>query len=53
MANTRALAYRDPTRWVKMVVNNLANVGRFSSDRTIAQYAEEIWAAKPVIVRMA
>jgi len=47
-----AEAYRDPTRWAKMVVHNLAHVGRFSSDRTIAQYAEEIWGVKPVVVRV-
>ena len=27
--------------------------GRFSSDRTISQYAEEIWAAKPLEISMA
>jgi glucan phosphorylase len=31
-------------------VHNLANVGRFSSDRTIAQYAADIWDAIPVRV---
>lgn len=30
-----------------MVVHNIASVGKFSSDRTIQQYAEEIWGAKP------
>jgi starch phosphorylase len=47
-----AQTYRDAARWAKMVVNNLAHVGRFSSDRTIAQYAEEIWHAKPVTVHV-
>jgi starch phosphorylase len=46
-----AAAYRDRPRWLRMVVQNLAHSGRFSSDRTIAQYAEEIWHAKPVNVR--
>ena len=45
-----AAAYRDEQRWARMVVNNLAHVGRFSSDRTIRQYAEDIWDAKPVHV---
>jgi starch phosphorylase len=47
-----AQAYREPVGWARKVVNNLANVGRFSSDRTIAQYAEEIWGTKPVVVRL-
>ena len=33
-------------------VHNLANVGRFSSDRTIGQYAEEIWGVEPVSVEL-
>jgi starch phosphorylase len=45
-------AYADPDRWATMVVHNLANVGRFSSDRTIAQYAADIWDAKPVRVEL-
>lgn len=45
-------AYKDEERWSKMVVSNLANMGRFSSDRTIREYAEEIWGAKPMVVSM-
>jgi len=40
--------YRQPDQWTKMVVSNLANMGRFSSDRTIAEYAREIWKVEPV-----
>jgi starch phosphorylase len=47
-----AQAYRDPTSWARMVVHNLSQVGRFSSDRTIAEYAKEIWNVKPVVVAM-
>ena len=43
-------AYHDPDHWSRMVVANLSNVGRFSSDRTIRQYAEEIWGIRPVAV---
>jgi starch phosphorylase len=40
-------AYADPDVWTRMVVSNVAASGRFSSDRTIAEYAAEIWDAKP------
>jgi starch phosphorylase len=40
-------AYKNQTQWVKKAVLNVANMGKFSSDRTIAQYAKEIWDVKP------
>jgi starch phosphorylase len=36
-------AYRDPSRWTRMAVLNTTGVGWFSSDRTIAGYARDIW----------
>lgn len=36
-------AYADESRWFKMSLINIAKAGHFSSDRTIRQYAEEIW----------
>lgn len=45
-------AYHDPDRWSRMVVENLSNVGRFSSDRTIREYASEIWGIRPVEVEL-
>jgi starch phosphorylase len=36
-------AYVDPRRWLRMAVRNTANVAFFSSDRTIREYAEQIW----------
>jgi starch phosphorylase len=39
--------YADVEGWARKVVLNVAASGVFSSDRTIAQYAEEIWDAKP------
>jgi glycogen phosphorylase len=38
-------AWRDRNRWMRSSVINTANVGWFSSDRTIAEYAKEIWSA--------
>jgi starch phosphorylase len=39
--------YADPQGWARKVILNVASSGRFSSDRTIAEYAAEIWQAKP------
>jgi glycogen phosphorylase len=39
--------YADPEDWTRKVIANLGASGRFSSDRTIAEYAAEIWDAKP------
>lgn len=43
--------YKDKKKWAKKCLANLANVGQFSSDRTIKQYADEIWDIKPDAVR--
>ncbi|MDF2549225.1 MAG: glycogen/starch/alpha-glucan phosphorylase [Chlamydiales bacterium] len=40
--------YQDKTLWAKKSIVNVANMGFFSSDRTIKEYADEIWHAKPV-----
>jgi starch phosphorylase len=42
--------YADREGWARMVILNIAGSGRFSSDRTISQYASEIWNAKPCSV---
>jgi glycogen phosphorylase len=45
-------SYRDRDRWARMSILNVANMGRFSSDRTIQQYAEDIWKVKPIPIKL-
>ncbi|HQY63701.1 MAG TPA: glycogen/starch/alpha-glucan phosphorylase, partial [Polyangiaceae bacterium] len=45
-------AFADQASWQAKAVRNIANSGRFSSDRTIHQYASEIWDVKPVRVHL-
>lgn len=45
-------AYRDTERWAKMAMLNVAKVGKFSSDRTIEEYAKEIWNLEKVTVEL-
>ncbi|HEY1227281.1 MAG TPA: glycogen/starch/alpha-glucan phosphorylase, partial [Ramlibacter sp.] len=40
--------YRDPDAWTRMAIHNVAGMGRFSSDRTIAEYSHQIWRTRPV-----
>ena len=44
--------YRDEKNWAKMVMLNTACAGKFSSDRTIEEYAKEIWNLKKVKVTL-
>jgi starch phosphorylase len=44
------IAFRDKSRWAEMAILNTARMGKFSSDRTIAEYARDIWQLDPVIV---
>lgn len=41
-------AYRDKKRWLRMSILNTARMGKFSSDRTIQEYSDDIWGVKPV-----
>ncbi len=37
------IAYRNQSEWARKAMLNMANAGKFSSDRTIEEYANEIW----------
>jgi starch phosphorylase len=39
--------FRDKNEWARMAITNIAKSGKFSSDRTIQQYCEEIWKITP------
>jgi starch phosphorylase len=43
--------YRDKTEWTKRSILNVAGMGKFSSDRTIREYAEKIWHVAPLDTR--
>lgn len=43
-------AYKDRSQWLKMSILSTAGSGKFSSDRTIAQYAKQIWGINPCTV---
>lgn len=43
-------AYRDEKRWAKMALLNTACSGKFSSDRTIQEYVDEIWHLDKVTI---
>ncbi|KAM3869189.1 glycogen phosphorylase, muscle form [Diretmus argenteus] len=44
--------YKNPKEWTKKVIYNIAGSGKFSSDRTIAQYAREIWGMEPSLEKI-
>ena len=45
------VAYRDKARWTRMSILNCASSGKFSTDRTINEYNNEIWKLTPVSVK--
>jgi len=44
-----AKTYNDQTKWTKKAIINVSRMGKFSADRTIQEYANNIWKVKPLI----
>jgi starch phosphorylase len=42
-------AYRDQGNWIRMSVLNVARMWKFSSDRSIGEYCDQVWQIKPMI----
>ena len=43
-----SIAYQDQTRWTEMSILNTARSGKFSTDRTMNEYNDEIWQLEKV-----
>jgi starch phosphorylase len=39
--------YQQPDAWARKAILNVGHSGKFSSDRTIAEYAANVWGAEP------
>jgi starch phosphorylase len=50
--NRVSQAYRDPEGWTRMSILNTARIGRFSSDRAVREYSQEVWQIKPMTERL-
>ena len=44
--------YQDTDQWTRMSILNSTRMGKFSSDRTIWEYCNEIWDVKPVSIQL-
>jgi starch phosphorylase len=44
--------YENPGQWSRMSILNVARSGKFSSDRTICEYAQDIWRVPRVPIRL-
>ena len=46
--DSAASLYANPHEWTRQAILNVARVGKFSSDRTIREYASDIWGIKSI-----
>ena len=44
------IEYKDRATWNRKALLNIARMGKFSSDRTISEYAREIWKINPAVI---
>jgi len=51
MQKQAEVAYNDQERWTRMSIMNTANSGKFSTDRTIQNYSDEIWGLESVVIK--
>lgn len=45
-------AYQDRDRWTQMSILNVARIGKFSADRAVREYCEEIWQVAPLRIEL-
>jgi starch phosphorylase len=43
--------YQNADEWTKRSIYNVARIGKFSSDRSVNEYAEKIWKVKPTPIK--
>ena len=44
--------WRQPSSWTQKAILNVARMGKFSSDRSIHDYCEQVWRVNPVTVKL-
>jgi len=44
--------YREPHQWARKAIINIARMGKFSADRAIREYAEDIWDIEPILLEL-
>ncbi len=45
-------AFSDRSRWNEMAIYNVARIGKFSTDRTMKEYNDEIWNVTPTSIKL-